>query len=468
MSTKNEFPYQRLPKLLINVAFEIARATQAPIALIFASMFGVMSLICQRVINVKRPDNLLGPVSLFIVTIAESGERKSSVDKMIMGPLFHIDEKNAEAYRLSYDIYKRDMEIFAVQKQALMSRLKSETKLGINTDDIKERLSVLEQAKPVKPIRQRLIVNDATPAALKQMLANKGASTGLMSDEAGMVFSGKALEQLPMLNKIWDGSSFVVNRANFPELSIKDVRMTMSLMAQPEVVKSFIHRGKGEARHTGFLARCLIGYPESTQGTRLIGDAETSIEHLPNFHKKLSYFAAMTTNDLRIMMHFSSDAEQAWREFYNRIERLIGETGYHSLSEFKDYASKMSENVARLAALIEFFHSSKETISVNAVDVAIDIIEWYGYQYIKLVGEKENPFDDSNFLFQWLIEFCKKHNASSIPKNIILQYGPSRVRKRAKLNALIDILQGRNLVFISYYGRAIMVNISDWAKQRLN
>lgn len=466
MSMKDEFPYQNLPKKLIAMVFEINRITKAPLALIFASMLSAISLVCQRIINVERPGQLVGPVSLYMITIAESGERKSTVDSMIMRPLMQIDEENAESYRLAYDGFKEEMGLFSAQKQALMSRLKSETKLDLNTDNTKQRLKALEQTKPVMPIRQRWLINDVTPAALKHILSEEGASTGLMSDEAGMLFGGKAFEQLPMLNKIWDGGPFMVDRANASEITVKDVRMTMLLMAQPGIVEGFLNRGKGEARDTGFLARCLMCYPQSTQGTRQIEQVDTSAGHLNVFHKRLAAIATMPTNVSRVVMRFDSDAEQSWLDFYNKIERLIGEPGYYSLNEFKDYASKMPENVARLAALIEFFQTGNETICLRAVKIAIEIIEWYGHHFIELVGKKENVFDDSNVLYSWLKEYCSKYSVNNLPKNTVLQYGPNRFRNRGKLNALLENLQERSLVYVSY-GKTSVVTVYDWMPYRI-
>ncbi|NWA61598.1 DUF3987 domain-containing protein [Pantoea sp. B9002] len=462
MSMNDEFPYRNLPKQLNAMIFEIQRRTKAPLALIIASMLGAISLVCQRRINVERPGQLEGPVSLFMITIAESGERKSTVDSMIMRPILQIDEENAESYRLARAIFDEEMELFLAQKQALMSRLKSETKLDLDTDNTKERLKALEIKKPVMPIRQRWLINDVTPAALKHILAEEGASTGLMSDEAGMLFGGKALEQLPMLNKVWDGGPFIVDRANATQITVKDVRMTMLLMAQPSVVESFLHRGKGEARDTGFLARCLMCYPQSTQGTRQIEQGDTSAEYLNLFHKRLVAIATMPTDGSRIIMRFNNDAEQSWLDFYNKIERLIGEPGYYSLNEFKDYASKMPENVARLSALIEYFYTGKNTICLRAVNIAIEIIEWYGHHFIELVGKKENALDDSNILFNWLKEYCSKNNARNLSKNTVLQYGPNRFRNLGKLNALLEILQGRNLIYINHNGKAKVITVNYW------
>ncbi|ASN99431.1 DUF3987 domain-containing protein [Escherichia coli] len=65
----------------------------------------------------------------------------------------------------------------------------------------------------------------------------------------------------------------------------------------------------------------------------------------------------------RICLRFSAEAERHWIEFYNQVEsemRMIG-----LLYDFKDYASKMAENMARLAALLHYFSGDGGDISVT-------------------------------------------------------------------------------------------------------
>ncbi|MCV5869670.1 YfjI family protein, partial [Escherichia coli] len=76
-----------------------------------------------------------------------------------------------------------------------------------------------------------------------------------------------------------------------------------------------------------------------------------------------------------------------WIEFYNQVEsemRMIG-----LLYDFKDYASKMAENMARLAALLHYFSGDGGDISVTAVKAAVEIVAWYIEEYIRLFSKKE-------------------------------------------------------------------------------
>ncbi|MEI9273906.1 DUF3987 domain-containing protein, partial [Pseudomonas aeruginosa] len=88
-------------------------------------------------------------------------------------------------------------------------------------------------------------------------------------------------------------------------------------------------------------------------GNRKISNPIFSNEHLPVFHQRLMEIVNESiikiNENNRICLRFSAEAERHWIEFYNQVEsemRMIG-----LLYDFKDYASKMAENMARLAAL---------------------------------------------------------------------------------------------------------------------
>lgn len=57
-------------------------AVEAPAALIASSALAAASLATQTEFNVERDVGLDGPISLYFITIAESGERKSAVDRL--------------------------------------------------------------------------------------------------------------------------------------------------------------------------------------------------------------------------------------------------------------------------------------------------------------------------------------------------------------------------------------------------
>lgn len=466
MFISRPFPVHVFPLIIRNAIYEVEQHTQAPRALISASVLGVISLACQNQIDVCRLSNLRSPVSLFLLTLAESGERKSTVDKLLMDPFYQLEKKLFEKYTRDLSVWRNDKAVFDIEKKALISKLKSDIRRNKDYLETNERLNVLLASHQEAPVRFKLIFNDATPAAIKDNLCGHWRSVGIMSDEAGTIFNGYTLNELPFINKMWDGAIFPVERKNEPEKLIRDARMTLSLMVQPDVFKSYINRKGDMAKGIGFFARCLMCQPCSTQGNRQIASPVVSSEHLPVFHKRLMEIINESIvrgdkND-RLCLRFSAEAEKHWIKFYNQVESEMGETRY--LSDFKDYASKMAENMARIAALLHYFDGAEGDISFTAVEAAVEIVAWYIEEYIRLFSKNQEfslAISEADELYYWIKHYCKQNFLPYIRKNTILQYGPNKFRRRDKANELISSLFSQNKILLSKRGKTTLIAIND-------
>ncbi|PZY14055.1 hypothetical protein DIV31_03620, partial [Escherichia coli] len=74
---------------------------------------------------------------------------------------------------------------------------------GADESETLRQLEVLQKNSAEEPVRYKFIFNDATTAAIKNQLCGKWRSVGIMSDEAGIIFDGYTLSELPFINKMW-------------------------------------------------------------------------------------------------------------------------------------------------------------------------------------------------------------------------------------------------------------------------
>src|SRR5471030_2057692 len=151
------FPVHVFPLVIRNAICEVEQHTQAPLSLIAASVLGSISLASQNRIDVCRLNKLHSPTSLFILTLAESGERKSTVDKLLMGPLYHLEEQLFAQYQQEISVWRNDEVIFNAEKKAMMSKIKSDIRRNKDAVGTNERLKALLAAYPAEPIRYKLI-----------------------------------------------------------------------------------------------------------------------------------------------------------------------------------------------------------------------------------------------------------------------------------------------------------------------
>ncbi|MGQ7952125.1 DUF3987 domain-containing protein, partial [Providencia huashanensis] len=266
---------------------------------------------------------------------------------------------------------------------------------------------------------------------------------------------GHALNELGFINKMWDGSSFSIARKTEEERYVKDGRMTVSLMVQPPLFTTFTQKNGNKAKDIGFLARVLICYPKSTQGERLIESTTMYSEHLEQFHSRINEILRSSIHNYqqgieeKILLRFSPEAEQKWIAHYNAIESTLRESG--SLYHYKEFGSKIAENIARIAALIHYFSSSEELISLESLDSGFAIGDWFYKEQLKLFPLKNDISEsaqDTEELLKWIKKYSKENQVNYIAKNIILQYGPNKFRNATKLNILLEILINQFRIFL--------------------
>ncbi|GAB5120674.1 hypothetical protein ECPV1028_46460 [Escherichia coli] len=126
------------------------------------------------------------------------------------------------------------------------------------------------------------------------------------------------------------------------------------------------------------------------------------------------------------------------------------------LRDFREYAAKNAEYMARLAGLIHHFSGEEGDISPYTAEMARELAIWYGNEYIRLSSPLtfENSAQTVTMrlipeeleLFSWIKSYCIEKGIPCMKKNDILQRGPNRFRKKDKLNWLLDLLYEQNRV----------------------
>ena len=363
------FPIELLPTKLKEVVHAVQANTQAPIPLIVSSTLATISLACQGVINVRRPNFMEGPTCLYIVNVCDSGERKSTVDQVLTESIRTFESECSKKYTNQLALYFAKKQIWDQKTRILFASIKKKQKKCDSCISLEEELTSHLLLEPKKPMEIKLIYNDMTPEALKQGLSENGSSAGIFADEGAIFLEGYGRAGLPLYNSIWSGSSIKVDRVSSPSFSLDGVRLTISLMVPDGGFEKFLIRHGDAARSNGFLARCLVTYPVSTQGTRFIQNQLPLKEPIQQFHMRITEILEQTLirNEQglsKIVIKFSADAAKRWIEIYNAIEGRMVHGG--TCEDIKDYASKMAENLARLAALFNFFENGEDDISLEA------------------------------------------------------------------------------------------------------
>lgn len=466
------YPVEALPDAIRLAVEEVASFVKAPISMIASSALAALSLAAQAHIDVKRAERLQGPVGLFLLTIADSGERKTTCDNYFVSAIQQYQNKQTVAMEPKVEKYQAELEGWKAEIDGIRSAIKNAAKSGKATNELKERLVEVQRNKPKKPRVPRLILGDETPENLAWSLAMEWPSAGLISSEAGIVFGahgmGKdsVMRNLSLLNVLWDGGSHSVGRRTSESFTVKGARLTVALQVQEPTLREFFTRSGALARGTGFLARFLVAWPESNQGHRPFTEAPTDWPHLTAFNQRI---AAILNQPIPMdekgvlnptISSMTLDAKTAWEEYHNDIESQLQSGG--EFYEVRDVASKSADNAARLAALFQMFDDEGvvRAIGIESFERASLIAAWHLHEARRFFGELALPAElaDAVMLDNWLIKHCMRERTHFVSSRDAQRLGPVRVRE--KLATALQVLEEMSRVRVRQEGRrkTVLVN----------
>ena len=448
------YPVAALPPLIRAAVEEVHGFVKAPVPLLASSALATLSLAIQPHYDMKRADRLAGPCSLFFLTVAKSGERKSSCDDHFTKAIKTYEAKQAEAAKPVLRDHQVALGIWESKRSGIRDAIRKLAKEGKPTQAQESQLMALEHDEPNPPRVPRLTYADYTTEELKWNLATAWPSGAVISNEAGIVFgshgmgSDVVMRNLGTLNMLWDGADIPTDRRTSESFRLSGARLTVALQIQESALRAFLDQAKGLARGMGFLARFLVAMPESTIGYRPFSEAGK----WPNYEAFNQRIAAILTRSVAInesggltpaMLTFSAEAMAEWVAFYNRIEFQLRAGG--RLHDISDVASKAADNVARLAALFHAFEGvgAGGVVAVGSLRSASAIVEWHLNESLRFFGELALPrgLVVAGRLDSWLIERCKREGSNQIPTKEVQQYGPNGLREKAVIDAAMQELE---------------------------
>ena len=468
------YPLDALPETLRAAVEEVRAFTKAPIPLVASSALAALSLAVQTHADVKRAEKLQGPTGLFLLTVADSGERKSTCDGFFMQAIRDYEAEQAEAAKPLIKDHEAAMEAWKAKRGGIREKIRELSKRGKPAREQEAALRDLEHDKPVPPRVPRLIYGDATPEALKWNLAKGWPSGGVVSSEAGLVFGahgmGKdsVMRNLATLNQLWDGVDISTERRTTESFTVRGARLTIALQVQEATLRSFFDRTGGLARGTGFLARFLLAWPESTQGYRPFSDPPESWPALARFNQRI---AGILEQDVPIdedgalsppVLPLAVDTKAAWSMFHDAIESELRSGG--ELYDVRDVASKTADNAVRVATLFQIFeHGSGGAVGLAAFEGASRIAAWHLHEARRFYGELALPEEqaDAARLDSWLLDYCRREKTNIVPRREVQRnVTPGHLRRKTALDLALAELEEAGRVQLVQDGRRKEIHVN--------
>ncbi len=440
---------------------EVENNVQAPRPMIYFSALSAIAIAVQGLFDVRKPNGQCVPLSLMLCTIAASGDRKTTTDNVFSRTIREFQEARDSIYKWEFKGWEFQNDVISSKSKELLRVIGRLAAQGEPVEEEEAKLMKLSKSRPTKPRRFKALYEDSTSEALFFGLSQDLPSAGLTSTEGG-ILNGRAFNDLAKQNSLWSGDSISVERKSSESYRVDGARLTVSMLVQPSAFDNYIKRHGEMARGSGLWARFLVSRPISMQGKRIIKNGTLSWEHCNEFSVRLlSYLernVELLSNPGRVrgVIEFSPEACRRWISVYNAIEVEIKEGG--RFFGMGDHASKLAENISRVAALLHVYEYGEGEISKETLDYAIKFCFWCSDQFREVFMAPTQLEVDVNKLREWFDEHWEM-GYDYFPKTKLYQYAPKGIRTKSRLEPVLDYMRENGEIDFIHQGRLFCVEL---------
>ena len=436
------YPVEALGPLAA-AAKAIASKVQVPDAMAGQAVLAAASLACQAHADVMLPYGQSRPVSLYFVTVAGSGERKSTADNEALWPVYRREKTLREIHTEEMKTWRIAFAAWSAEKKKIEGNGK------IDHSERRERLGNLGE-EPAKPLAPFLVTGDMTPDGLTKNWPDAHAALGVFTAEGG-VFTGShgmnddnKLRTAAMLSELWDGKPVKRIRAGDGISILPGRRLAMHVMVQPDAAGAFL--SDPTLRDQGLLSRALVSAPASLAGTRFYRDATPDEDSAIRTYgaRMLSILEATpaladgTRNELEPRdLLLTAEAAERWKAFFDHVERQLGTS--EEFRAIQDVGAKAAEQAARIAGVLALYENLAATeIGLHPMKCAIKLTDFYVGEALRM--HSAGRTDPKLRLAQRLLDWLQGLGGEPIPFRDVVRLGPNPLRTKDVAEAAMTIL----------------------------
>ena len=411
-----DYPLEALGPLA-EAAADLAAGAQVAPAMAGQSLLAAAAVLVQSTANMRTLDGSIKPLSLYALTVANSGDGKDTADRPALRPIHEFQRKAGpqwEAKRAAFE-------------DAKASRKRD----GLEPD-------------PIGPSPYRLS-SDLTIEGLRRSFAEGVPAQGIFSTEAAAVLAGHAMsadhrtKTAANLCGLWDRGHISVLRAGGGRTERYGLRLSAHLMIQHAALGNVLN--DETLSGIGFWARFLLAWPapleprlfkpwrpeESDAMRRYWGDCE----------RLLARAMPLDCDGLPVI-ELDSNATRYIAAMFENLERE-GRKG--DLRDVRPFALRATELACRIAGVLAAF-GGIHTIDAGLAECgAMLAAHSLDYWQVALTGNADPVPDWAMRLYRWLAGRREPVAIRNIP-----QRGPAAVRTASRRDQAIERLVACGLV----------------------
>ncbi len=443
----SDYPLEALGDVLSAIAIDLHEVIKAPMGLCGQSVLMAGALVAQGIKNVEM-DGRTYPLSLFGLTIGESGERKTAVDKFVMHPIKAFEKEAGEKYSEDVAEYKGSIEAYKQAESNLKTQLKSDKKT--DPEAIKKEMAKMGD-KPIPPLKPTMTGQDVTIEGLIKHLRYAQPTMGIFTDEGGVFFGGhsmaqeKALKTITQYSKAWDGSELDMMRSDSEvgAFRLYNRRVSMHLMIQPIVAKGVFNDPL--LVQQGFIPRFLICNPDSTMGTRTYSDA--NITHRAGYKRYFARLKSMLDDGLHVGKDGGLDlvaitlvrsAKDHWIKFHDEVEARLNKEGEYRHAS--GTASKIAEQALRIAGVLTVIKDGNKAkyVADTEIKAGIELARYSLNQLLNMIEKSQITASEENA--RLLLNWIAQNRFINVYGGLQASSRPRAVRKKADYEKAMQVL----------------------------
>jgi len=447
----DSFPVDAAGSVLKAAAEGIQARTQAPIAMCCQSVLAAATLAVQGHANVELPTGQTRPVSSFFMTIAGSGERKSTVDNEALWAVHQREVELRDVYEIDHKAWLDDNDIWEKERASILNdKKKGKVDKEVAAAARRADLEALGE-QPKEPLVPIITCEEPTYEGLYRLFVKGQPSLGVFSAEGGQFIGGHGmsdenkLRTSAGLSKLWDGVPIKRVRSGDGASTLPGRRAAMHLMAQPDVAARML--SDRVLADQGLLSRFLVVAPDSTAGTRFFQEANAESDTAIRNYNELLLQILGTQPEIKEgsgnelaprVLQMSAEARSGWIGYANHIEVLLAPDG--AFESIRGFANKLAEHAARLAAVLTLVEDlGASEVKAEAMANGIVLADFYAAEALRLFNSSLG--DPDLLLAEKLLSWLHQKRLETVALPNIYQNGPGSIRTAKEARKIARILK---------------------------
>lgn len=448
-----------------NAVYECAGTVQAPLEMGAIAGLSAMAIAIQAGFDVRAPYGPTRPTALAALSVGPSGERKDGLTSYFNYGLGQLRRLLSRQYKEAHREWKVKHTIWKKKRKRIESAIDKRLLADESIEFEEAQLQALQAHEPVEPVEIMLVLEDATPAALAEQMDKSGGSVAAVSPEGAAFLFGKTSENLALINTAWSGSPVVIARKKAGNIEILNPRLTCLILVQPSVIAEYMSARGAKSRGIGFWARFLICCPLSTQGYRPLDGSVQPTKYRDEFAERIFELAkesmeiGLDATRERYVVALAKAADFRWTEIANAIEVELRVGGRFEFAQ--DHASKLAENILRVAALLHIFEGFEGDISLDTLNVAIGICFYCSGEFLRLFAAPPQAEQDVALIRMWLAG-VRNTGLRYLQWNHVRKFGPGALREKQRMSSALEAVVFMREIREFHIGRTRCIDLNPY------